>query len=102
MKEQKAPELIRTEFSCNAPNAKTVFLAGTFNDWNPTALPMSKRDDGVWIAVLDLAAGFYHYKFVIDGEWTCDPTGRCAPGESQVDQCVPNAYGTMDRVKVVG
>lgn len=25
----------RTVFVCHAPNAESVFLAGTFNDWDP-------------------------------------------------------------------
>ena len=28
------------EFSCHAPAAKAVFVAGTFNDWKPDASPL--------------------------------------------------------------
>lgn len=64
----------QVEFSCNAPKATSVFVAGSFNDWRPdvTALHLDKSD-GQWSGTLALPPGRYEYKFVIDGQWCCDP-----------------------------
>ena len=64
-----------TEFRCSAPGAGAVFVAGEFNDWNPTADRLSDPDgDGVFTKTLPLAAGSYQYKFVVDGNWQEDPS----------------------------
>ena len=63
-----------TMFSCSAPGAGSVHVAGEFNDWNPTADAMSDPDgDGVFSVTLPLAQGSYQYKFVVDGNWQEDP-----------------------------
>lgn len=92
----KAPGPKRRRFTVRAPSAGAVCLAGSFNDWNPTALPMKRSDDGIWCAELPLASGRYEYKFVVDGHWCCDVTDT-GPSES-VEGCVPNDHGTMNRV----
>jgi len=51
--------------------AGRVMLAGSFNNWNPDALPMKKVDSG-WIASVRLVPGKYWYKFIIDGNWVID------------------------------
>ena len=93
-------ELSATTFSCHATNAKSVFLAGTFNGWDPTVTPMQKNDDGEWSIQLTLAPGLYEYKFVVDGEWCCEP------GQADLDtaapDCVPNSFGTMNRQLHIG
>ena len=35
-----------------APGAKHVSLTGSFNDWNRDAYPLTKNDDGTWVASL--------------------------------------------------
>lgn len=54
--------------------ARTVALAGSFNNWSTTATPMEDSDgDGVWRVVLRLPAGEYQYKFVVNGTvWVTD------------------------------
>ncbi|QDV83729.1 glycogen-binding domain-containing protein [Planctomycetes bacterium TBK1r] len=84
-----------TEFTCHAPDAKAVFLAGTFNDWKADATPMAKADAGKWTAKLDLPAGRYEFKFVVDGDWVCEANYHA---EGECPQCVPNDMGTMNRV----
>jgi len=81
-------------FCLTAPEARSVFLAGTFNDWSPTAAPMQRDPDGRWTLSLDLAAGTYEYKFVVDGQWCCEP--GCAETTEGARSCVPNAHGTMN------
>ncbi len=54
-------------------NAKSVFLAGDFNNWNPTSFAMKKEGDG-WMLDVHLDPGKHTYKFVVDGKnWIKDP-----------------------------
>ncbi len=53
--------------------AKEVVLAGTFNEWNETALQMEKTKEG-WYLPVSLAPGRYEYKFIVDGDWIHDPS----------------------------
>jgi len=62
-------------FRCAAPpTARSVYLAGSFNGWNPQATPMARvGDTEVFACELTLDAGRYEYKFVIDGsDWRTD------------------------------
>ena len=80
------------EFRCDAPAAVQVFLAGTFNGWNPAVTPMRRQPDGSWQVALKLPRGRHEFRFVVDGQWCCEP-GRDDPAD-----CVPNSFGTMNRV----
>jgi peroxiredoxin len=59
-------------------NAKAVYLAGTFNEWKPTALRMDGPDaSGLCRTTLPLGSGTHEYKFVVDGtHWRQDPGNR--------------------------
>lgn len=83
-------------FSCHSDTAEAVFLAGSFNDWDPTATPMARGDGGDWTASLKLAPGRYEYKFVVDGEWCCEP--GCTAVKVECPRCIMNDFGTMNRV----
>jgi 1,4-alpha-glucan branching enzyme len=73
-------------FQYEAPAARMVSLAGSFNNWAGTkgggrydsAIdPMSDDDgDGIWTIVKPLPPGRYQYKFVIDNgvRWETDPS----------------------------
>ncbi len=54
------------------PNAKTVFLTGSFIDWNENKLKMTLVN-GVWTITVPLTGGKHHYKFIVDGQWFTDP-----------------------------
>jgi multiple sugar transport system permease protein len=56
------------------PTATKVAAAGSFNEWNSEANLM-RRFDGVWrIEFIDLPAGKYEYKFVVnENDWLIDP-----------------------------
>ena len=58
----------------NAPHAKSVKIAGSFNNWAPTNdYLMNKNEDGTWSKVLSFSPGEYQYKFIIDDEyWVAD------------------------------
>lgn len=60
-------------FELVAPEARTVFLTGSFKGWNPKAIPMMRLHDGKWAKELRLPAGHYEYLFVVDGQWIVDP-----------------------------
>ncbi|MDX9867312.1 MAG: glycogen-binding domain-containing protein [Kiritimatiellia bacterium] len=89
-----APKTQRVLFSVRAEVGSKVSLAGSFNNWDPTAKLMAdKKGDGVYTATVLLAPGTYEYKFVIDGTWCADPD--CA-------DWVQNDHGTLNSVKHVG
>ena len=89
----------RVVVEAQAPDAREVFLAGTFNAWDPHRQPMKRNKEGVWTATLELPAGTYEYKFVVDGRWCCNPTGD-EPAET-AGICVRNELGTMNRILAV-
>lgn len=89
-----APKTQRVVFSVRAEAGSKVFLAGSFNNWDPTAKAMvDKGNDGIYSVTLSLAPGNHQYKFVIDGTWCADP--ECA-------DWVQNDHGTLNSVKHVG
>jgi 1,4-alpha-glucan branching enzyme len=64
----------QVHFEFNHPTAKTVFIAGTFNQWCPDAMPMSAISAGRWTKDLSLPPGTYEYRLIVDGEWLTDPS----------------------------
>lgn len=88
--------LRRTRFSCRAPDAGKVFLAGTFNGWKPDATPLTNHGDGTWSVHVDLPLGRHEFKFVVDSAWCCEP-GEDETKDDFTDR-VPNCFGTTNRV----
>jgi 1,4-alpha-glucan branching enzyme len=83
----------RVTFSVRAEAGSKVFVAGSFNNWDPTAKEMAdKKGDGVYTVTLSLPPGAHQYKFVVDGTWCADP--ECA-------DWVQNEHGTLNSVKHV-
>jgi 1,4-alpha-glucan branching enzyme len=80
-----------TRFTCHAPAAQAMFLAGPFNGWNPKATPMAKDTDGNWSVALDR----HEFKFVVDGQWCCEP--GCEGSRDDCPKCVHNPFGAMNR-----
>ena len=67
-KEGKVVFTFKTDIKANA-----VFVAGNFNNWSTSAMPM-QFVDGVWQIAVALEPGSYQYKFVINGTtWKEDP-----------------------------
>jgi hypothetical protein len=71
------------------PVAREIFIAGTFNQWDPKALPLTRDALGDWSIQLLLPPGEYRYRLVVDGEWRDDPNAR---------RNVPNPFGGFDSV----
>jgi 1,4-alpha-glucan branching enzyme len=60
-------------------NARSVVLAGSFNEFNGNELQMERSGNG-WTLGHVLAPGNYGYKFVVDGNWITDPANPVAYG----------------------
>lgn len=63
----------KVEFRISAPQARSVGIAGDFNNWKPDTLIAKKDKKGTWKATLTVPSGTYEYKFVVDGSWIVDP-----------------------------
>jgi 1,4-alpha-glucan branching enzyme len=79
------------EFRLNMPQARTVSLVGTFNNWDAKRTPMQK-DGPNWKANIPLGPGRYEYRFVADGQWLSDPNAK---------ESVGNDFGSTNSVLVV-
>ena len=66
-------------FGYYAPQATAVSLIGSFNAWQPDALPLQPLANGWWQTVVILPHGRHIYRFWIErgpdtpGEWCADP-----------------------------
>jgi len=81
-------------FVAHFPSARSVGIAGDFNNWTPTRMA-SDRDqpghesDETFRALVALKPGRYRYRLVVDGRWQADPHNVCAE---------PNPFGEVDSV----
>ncbi|HEU4995077.1 MAG TPA: isoamylase early set domain-containing protein [Gemmatimonadaceae bacterium] len=69
-----------------APQAARVSVVGDFNDWDPSANPMSAQREpgssGVWSVYVPLQPGLHTYSFVVDGtHFVPDPAAPIAPDD---------------------
>jgi hypothetical protein len=91
-KEQREKSGKKTvEFRLSMPQARTVAVVGTFNNWDTKQTPMQKEGAG-WKATIPLAPGRYEYRFVADGQWLSDPNAK---------ESVGNDFGSTNSVLVV-
>jgi 1,4-alpha-glucan branching enzyme len=89
---KKKSVLRKTEFSLSAPQARSVSIAGDFNQWDTFPHSLKQDRKGVWRISLSLNPGQYEYRFFVDGEWQNDP--NCGP-------FVENPFGTSNSLKIV-
>ncbi len=82
-------KMVAVHFELSHPTAVAVFVAGTFNDWHPTAKPMHSSGGGNWIKKSNLPPGTYEYCLIVDGRWMADPLAR---------ETVPNPFGGRNSV----
>jgi 1,4-alpha-glucan branching enzyme len=54
---------------------KKVYLAGSFNGWNGSELPMHRIHSG-WALPLYLREGTHAYKFIVGDKWILDPANK--------------------------
>ena len=74
------------------PRAK-VYVAGTFNNWDPATIQLGDNGKGVYTATVLLPHGRYEYKFIVNGDWINGP---------DFTERTPNPFGTTNNVIVVG
>jgi hypothetical protein len=109
-------QLVPVRFEFTHPTAVTVYVAGTFNRWQPLgALSISSSDvhvmgkfnhrqseartphsssAGNWWKETALAPGTYEYCLVVDGQWILDPLAM---------ESVANPFGGRNSIlKVAG
>lgn len=76
-------------FEIHIPNARTVELAGDFNDWTPEPMSPDASFPTRWRSTKQLPAGEHRYQFVINGRWISDP-------HNPVQK--PNPFGGRDSI----
>jgi 1,4-alpha-glucan branching enzyme len=82
-----------TTFKLNGfTNAKRVYLAGSFNNWEERNLAMVKTAEG-WQLPLYLAEGTHTYRYIVDGKWMADPANQ---------ERLPNEFNDYNSVVRIG
>jgi 1,4-alpha-glucan branching enzyme len=76
-------------FRFESPDAESVFLVGSFNNWDKTRHPMIRNGNGVWSKTVTLNQGTYQYKFIADDRWRQDPEN---------EKVISNEFGTQNNI----
>ncbi len=77
-------------FVAHFPNARSVAIAGDFNDWNPDRMVSDSREAAdTFRTLVALKPGRYRYRLVVDGQWQSDPHNVYAE---------PNPFGELDSI----
>lgn len=87
-------DTVYVRFELAAPEARSVHVAGSFNEWRADATPLRRSPDGRWTVTVPLLVGEHTYQFVVDGErWVADPLAEAV---------VEDGFGGRNSVVVVG
>lgn len=81
----------RVKFELKAEPCSEVFVAGTFNDWNPRKHKLVYKN-GVYSTSILVSKGRHEYKFIVNDVWCIDP--QCA-------DWAPNPHGSLNSVITV-
>ncbi len=81
----------KATFAFEATDRTAVYVAGTFNEWDPSKHRL-KKQNGVHTATLFVPKGRHEYKFIIDDVWCPDP---------DCHEWVLNDMGTLNSVLTV-
>ena len=81
------------EFFFTAPDANSVQLVGDFTHWQTKPINLVKQANGIWKTSVSLAPGTYHYRLLVDGQWSDDPQSTLR---------IPNIFGSHNMVREVG
>jgi 1,4-alpha-glucan branching enzyme len=87
-----APPPPRVVLELVNPAAKQVFVAGSFNNWQPEQTPLMAAGNGRWAGDLKVRPGRHEYLFVVDGQWLPDPNAK---------ESVENPFGGRNSVLTV-
>ena len=76
------------------PAARSVALAGSFNQWSATSNPLAREGSrGLWTVVVPLSPGEHLFMYVVDGtQWISPPVA-----EDYVD----DGFGAKNGILVV-
>ena len=89
---EDAPDQIKNDDSSKGG----VYLAGDFNAWSTSKHRMERCAEGYSITI-PLSEGFYHYKFIVFGEWLRDlhnpHRGGCHDNSIMFVHMDPGVYG---------
>jgi 1,4-alpha-glucan branching enzyme len=88
----QSPRPVRVCVELVEPAAKQVYVAGSFNGWEPETTPLIPLGNGRWKGDLTLGPGRHEYLFVVDGQWRPDPNAR---------ETVENPFGGRNSVVMV-
>lgn len=80
------------EFCLAAPWARSVSVAGTFNQWNPLLFRLTKDKEGNWRGMFRIKPGQHEYRFYADGKWVDDPGAK---------ETMPNEFGSKNAVLLI-
>jgi len=75
------------------PTARTVGVAGTFNDWRSKTKSMIPLGNGHWLKEMILPPGIYEYCLIVDGVCRPDPRAK---------ETVADPFGGLNSVLKVG
>lgn len=81
-------------FSLMDTDARSVAVAGSFNEWSVSSHPMAREvTGGIWTTVVPLPPGEHVFMFVIDGKrWITPPLA---------DDFVDDGFGARNGVVIV-
>jgi len=93
MKKMGSSKGKKVEFQVTAEPGSEVYVAGSFNNWDPKQhRMMDNPGSGHCKITLVLPPGRHEYKFVVNGEWYADP--NCA-------ESAMNDQGSLNSVVTV-
>ena len=92
VRETASPKVNRVSLELIKPDARNVFVAGSFNEWKPEKTPLACLGNGRWAGDVSLMPGRHEYLFVVDGQWLPDPKAK---------ESVQNPFGGKNSVLVV-
>jgi len=96
-------DLRTVRFQIYLPQAEVVSLVGDFNEWNPENDFLKKDRSGVFVLEKKLLPkDFYHYQFIVDGEYQIDTYNpntnvKVDTGESVSSIEVPSRLFALDK-----
>ena len=79
----------KVQFKVKADPESEVFVAGSFNNWNPTEKKLRQNGGGIYEIAMTLPAGRHEYKFLVNGVWQVDP---------QCPNWAANSFGSLNSV----
>jgi hypothetical protein len=71
---KESPELVPVVLALDMPDAHSVQVVGSFNNWVPQPCSLHKEDGSIrWVLSLRLKPGRYEYAFLVDGKYMPHP-----------------------------